>query len=68
MASKPYSPESSVVRERLSVARRFCANVAIARVQGLLDMGVRAGDGVALLARNHRWFLIANFGAARGSL
>ncbi|WP_099288202.1 long-chain-fatty-acid--CoA ligase FadD2 [Mycobacterium persicum] len=31
----------------------------------LLAKGVRAGDGVALLARNHRWFLIANYGAAR---
>jgi fatty-acyl-CoA synthase len=38
---------------------------AHAVANGLLDMGVRAGDGVALLARNHRWFLIANFGAAR---
>jgi fatty-acyl-CoA synthase len=24
---------------------------------GLLAMGVRGGDGVAILARNHRWFL-----------
>jgi fatty-acyl-CoA synthase len=32
---------------------------------GLLAKGVRAGDGVALLARNHRWFVIANYGAAR---
>ncbi|KAA1251952.1 acyl-CoA synthetase [Mycobacterium simiae] len=32
---------------------------------GLLASGVRAGDGVAILARNHRWFLIANYGAAR---
>ena len=32
---------------------------------GLIDKGVRAGDGVAILARNHRWFLIANYGAAR---
>ena len=38
---------------------------AHAVANGLLDMGVRGGDGVALLARNHRWFLIANFGAAR---
>ena len=38
---------------------------AHAVANGLLDMGVRAGDGVALLARNHRWFLIANYGAAR---
>ncbi len=32
---------------------------------GLIAMGVKGGDGVAILARNHRWFLIANFGAAR---
>jgi fatty-acyl-CoA synthase len=38
---------------------------AHAVANGLLAIGVRAGDGVALLARNHRWFLIANYGAAR---
>ena len=32
---------------------------------GLIEKGVKGGDGVAILARNHRWFLIANFGAAR---
>lgn len=32
---------------------------------GLLAKGVRGGDGVAILARNHRWFLIANYGCAR---
>jgi acyl-CoA synthetase (AMP-forming)/AMP-acid ligase II len=32
---------------------------------GLLAMGVKGGDGVAILARNHRWFLIALYGAAR---
>jgi acyl-CoA synthetase (AMP-forming)/AMP-acid ligase II len=32
---------------------------------GLLAKGVRGGDGVAILARNHRWFVIANFGCAR---
>jgi fatty-acyl-CoA synthase len=31
----------------------------------LLAMGVTGGDGVAILARNHRWFLIANYAAAR---
>jgi fatty-acyl-CoA synthase len=38
---------------------------ANAVAHGLLDKGVRAGDGVAILARNHRWFLIANYGCAR---
>jgi fatty-acyl-CoA synthase len=32
---------------------------------GLLARGVKGGDGVAILARNHRWFLIAVCGAAR---
>jgi fatty-acyl-CoA synthase len=32
---------------------------------GLLEKGVKGGDGVAILARNHRWFLIAVYGAAR---
>ncbi len=41
MARKSYSPESAVVRDRLSVARRFSANVAMARVQGLLDIGMQ---------------------------
>lgn len=32
---------------------------------GLRAKGVTGGDCVAILARNHRWFLIAMFGAAR---
>jgi fatty-acyl-CoA synthase len=32
---------------------------------GLIEKGVTGGDGVAILARNHRWFLIAVYGAAR---
>jgi fatty-acyl-CoA synthase len=32
---------------------------------GLIEKGVRGGDGVAILARNHRWFVIANYCAAR---
>ncbi|MBW0012172.1 long-chain-fatty-acid--CoA ligase FadD2 [Mycobacterium sp.] len=38
---------------------------AHAVANGLLEMGVKGGDGVAILARNTRWFLIANYGAAR---
>ena len=38
---------------------------ANAVAHGLLAKGVHGGDGVAILARNHRWFSIANFGCAR---
>ncbi|MFM9035525.1 MAG: long-chain-fatty-acid--CoA ligase FadD2 [Mycobacterium sp.] len=36
-----------------------------AAANGLLAMGVKGGDGVAILCRNHRWFLIANYACAR---
>jgi fatty-acyl-CoA synthase len=38
---------------------------ANAVAHGLLEKGVRGGDGVAILARNSRWFAIAEFGCAR---
>lgn len=38
---------------------------AHAVANGLIEKGVKGGDGVAILARNSRWFLIAYFGAAR---
>src|SRR6185312_6001758 len=31
----------------------------------MVSMGARGCDGVAILARNHRWFLIANYACAR---
>ena len=50
--------EGTLTYKELDAAVHAVAN-------GLLAKGVRAGDGVALLARNHRWFVIANYGAAR---
>ncbi|MCW2520268.1 MAG: acyl-CoA synthetase (AMP-forming)/AMP-acid ligase, partial [Mycobacterium sp.] len=40
-------------------------DAANAVANGLLALGVRGGDGVALLVRNHRWFLIGLYGAAK---
>jgi fatty-acyl-CoA synthase len=40
-------------------------DAAHAVANGLLAKGVKGGDGVAILARNHRWFLIAVYAAAR---
>ncbi|MBX7431812.1 long-chain-fatty-acid--CoA ligase FadD2 [Mycobacterium sp. Y57] len=40
-------------------------DAANATANGLLAKGVKGGDGVAVLARNHRWFLVAIFGAAK---
>jgi fatty-acyl-CoA synthase len=40
-------------------------DAAHAVANALLAMGVKGGDGVAILARNHRWFLVATYGCAR---
>jgi fatty-acyl-CoA synthase len=40
-------------------------DAANAVANGLLARGVRGGDGLALLIRNHRWFLVALYGAAK---
>ena len=36
-----------------------------ATANALRAKGIQAGEGVAILARNHRWFLISVYGAAR---
>ncbi|MBY0441288.1 MAG: long-chain-fatty-acid--CoA ligase FadD2 [Mycobacteriaceae bacterium] len=55
----------AIIDDEGSLTYQELDNAANAVAHGLLAQGVRAGDGVAILARNHRWFLIANFGCAR---
>ena len=50
--------EGSMTYKELNDAAHSVANALLAK-------GVTGGDGVAILARNHRWFVIANYGAAR---
>ena len=50
--------EGSMTFAELNDATNAVAN-------GLLAMGVQGGDGVGILARNHRWFLIANYACGR---
>jgi len=40
-------------------------DAAHAVANGLVAKGIKGGDGVAILARNHRWFLAAVYGVAR---
>ena len=40
-------------------------DAANAVANGLLAIGVKGGDGLALLIRNHRWFLVALYAAAK---
>lgn len=60
------SPDGiAVIDDDGSITFKELEDAVNAVANGLLAMGVRGGDGVAILARNHRWFLIANYGCAR---
>jgi fatty-acyl-CoA synthase len=55
----------AIVDDEGSMTFQDLDEAANAVANGLAAMGVKGGDGVAILARNHRWFVIANYGAAR---
>jgi len=56
---------AAIIDDEGSLTYRELDEAANAVAHGLLAKGVRGGDGVAILARNHRWFCIAEFGCAR---
>ena len=55
----------AIIDDDGSLTYKELDEAANAVARGLLAKGVRGGDGVAILARNHRWFAIAEFGCAR---
>ncbi len=55
----------AIVDDEGSLTCKELDDAVNAVANGLLAMGVKGGDGVAILARNHRWFVIANYGCAR---
>ncbi|QEN12211.1 long-chain-fatty-acid--CoA ligase FadD2 [Mycolicibacterium sp. ELW1] len=57
--------KAAIVDDEGSMTFKELDDAANAVANALLAKGVRGGDGVAILARNHRWFVIANYGAAR---
>jgi fatty-acyl-CoA synthase len=56
---------AAIIDDEGSFTYRALDEAANAVAHGLLAKGVRGGDGVAILARNHRWFAVAEFGCAR---
>ena len=56
---------AAIIDDDGSLTYKELDEAANAVAHGLLAKGVRGGDGVAILARNHRWFAIAEFGCAR---
>ncbi|GAB2996854.1 acyl-CoA synthetase [Mycobacterium bourgelatii] len=55
----------AVIDEEGHITYKELDEAAHAVANGLIDKGIKPGDGVAILARNTRWFVIANYGAAR---
>ena len=60
-----HGARTAVVDEQGSLTYAELDAQANAVARGWLDEGLRAGDGVAILCRNHRWFLVALLAAAR---
>jgi fatty-acyl-CoA synthase len=56
---------AAIIDDEGTLTYKELDEAANAVAHGLLAKGVRGGDGVAILARNHRWFAIAQFGCAR---
>jgi fatty-acyl-CoA synthase len=56
---------AAIVDDEGTLTYRELDDSCNAVANAMLALGVRGGDGVAILARNHRWFSIANYGCAR---
>ena len=56
---------AAIIDDEGSFTYQELDEAANAVAHGLLAKGVRGGDGIAILARNHRWFAVAQFGCAR---
>ncbi len=56
---------AAIIDEEGALTFRELDDSVNAVANGLVEMGIRGGDGVAILGRNSRWFAIANYGCAR---
>ena len=65
LSARRYPNRVAVVDEDGEMTFRELDEASNAVANALLVKGVRGGDGVAILARNHRWFLVAVYAAAR---
>src|ERR1700758_1275047 len=55
----------AVIDDEGTMTFRELDDAVNAVANGMVAMGVKGGNGVAILARNHRWFLVANYACAR---
>lgn len=57
--------QTAIVDDEGSITYAELNDSINALAHGLIRLGIQGGDGVAILARNHRWFIIANYAAHR---
>ncbi|MBA0046325.1 long-chain-fatty-acid--CoA ligase FadD2 [Mycobacteroides sp. LB1] len=57
--------QTAIVDDEGSITYAELNDSINALAHGLIRLGIKGGDGVAILARNHRWFIIANYAAHR---
>ncbi len=65
LSARRYPNRAAVVDEEGEMTFRELDDASNAVANALLTKGIIGGDGVAILARNHRWFLVAVYAAAR---
>ncbi|WP_460359261.1 long-chain-fatty-acid--CoA ligase FadD2 [Mycobacterium sp. ZZG] len=63
--ARRYPTRTAVIDDFGEMTFKELDDSANAVANGLLAKGVKAGDGVAILARNHRWFLVSVYAAGK---
>jgi fatty-acyl-CoA synthase len=65
IAALRHGDRTAVIDDRGELSFRELDERSSALANAWLERGLEAGDGVAILARNHRWFLEATFACAK---
>ena len=63
--ARRYPNRAAVVDDDGEMTFKELDDASHAVANALLAKGIKGGDGVAILARNHRWFLVSVYAAAR---
>lgn len=63
--ARRYPHRNAVIDDFGTMSFKELDDAVNAVANGLLARGVKGGDGVAILARNHRWFLVSVYATAK---
>ncbi|MGU3498508.1 long-chain-fatty-acid--CoA ligase FadD2 [Mycobacterium sp. C31M] len=63
--ARRYPTRNAVIDDFGTMTFKELDDAVNAVANGLLARGIKGGDGVAILARNHRWFLVSVYATAK---